>query len=475
MTRSACRWRPEHGLPTGPLASRLRGAGGGPVDNPAPAVHHLTTAISCPNKRSHLRLGGCASVSVRKIDQAGQVSGPDGIRFYRPRAYVSVHEPFVISSKAYVAAGRLTPDGRFIVLTNVPAELRSRITTYDATAVVEATKVLVDPSRAVGGSVQSGDLPGKAKIETLIADGEKSKPGSGAGPPAKTGQLNLRVSNDNKAYAFQPTRRYFDILFLPDFEEEYIVSAESRLGNASAEVALGQGWSLQGMAMLADNDALNQRIFALMDDAQKILTAAARTAAGIPPLPGGPQAGKLKPADEAFKGGTAVSVKVSVVRVVAPGLYKVLKPKELAAFNSMTAAATDPDFKDRVLVPIAPLSDISFNTYEVLVFEAVPVVGDSPLRMHQTVDGSMGSTGGGRQTSTPPADLKSQQEQVNIFLDSSGADARASLTLSSDGSTILLRLTPTTAKPLTPDAKAKILRDVQESLKGTGKNVVLEP
>jgi hypothetical protein len=56
MTGSACRWRPEHGLPTGPLASRLRGAGGGPVDNPAPAVHHLRTAISCPNKRSHLSL-----------------------------------------------------------------------------------------------------------------------------------------------------------------------------------------------------------------------------------------------------------------------------------------------------------------------------------------------------------------------------------------------------------------------------------
>ena len=31
MTGSACRWRPERGLPTGPLASRLRGAGSGPA------------------------------------------------------------------------------------------------------------------------------------------------------------------------------------------------------------------------------------------------------------------------------------------------------------------------------------------------------------------------------------------------------------------------------------------------------------
>ena len=30
---------PEHGLPTGPLASGQRGASGGPVDNPALVVH----------------------------------------------------------------------------------------------------------------------------------------------------------------------------------------------------------------------------------------------------------------------------------------------------------------------------------------------------------------------------------------------------------------------------------------------------
>lgn len=33
---------------------------------------------------------GCASVSVRKIDPEGTASGPDGVRFYRPRPYVSV-------------------------------------------------------------------------------------------------------------------------------------------------------------------------------------------------------------------------------------------------------------------------------------------------------------------------------------------------------------------------------------------------
>ena len=39
----------EHGLPTGPFASRLRGAGGGPVDNPA--AYHMHTHPSPPSFR----------------------------------------------------------------------------------------------------------------------------------------------------------------------------------------------------------------------------------------------------------------------------------------------------------------------------------------------------------------------------------------------------------------------------------------
>jgi hypothetical protein len=44
----------KHGFPTGPLTSRLRKAGGGPVDNPATAVHHLQNRILCSENRSHL-------------------------------------------------------------------------------------------------------------------------------------------------------------------------------------------------------------------------------------------------------------------------------------------------------------------------------------------------------------------------------------------------------------------------------------
>jgi len=60
----------EHGLPTGPFASRLRGAGGGPVDNPA--AYHMHTHPSPPSFRliPQLELTACLIDSCRLIHVA---------------------------------------------------------------------------------------------------------------------------------------------------------------------------------------------------------------------------------------------------------------------------------------------------------------------------------------------------------------------------------------------------------------------
>lgn len=48
--------RPEHEFPTAPLASGLRRADGGAVENSAAVVHYLKTQSPCLKDRSHLTL-----------------------------------------------------------------------------------------------------------------------------------------------------------------------------------------------------------------------------------------------------------------------------------------------------------------------------------------------------------------------------------------------------------------------------------
>lgn len=153
--------------------------------------------------------------------------------------------------------------------------------------------------------------------------------------PRLTGINKRRVTNDNAAFAYQPLRGNFDIVYMPDFEEQYAVYSWAGLGNAEFEINLGQGWSLQGFNSLTDNSELNKRIFDLMDTSMKLAKAAGSAALGIPPVPGlppgvtdliRPQAGK-----EMADGipGTPVSLKIVVVHYAAKVLYPVIKPREL--------------------------------------------------------------------------------------------------------------------------------------------------
>jgi hypothetical protein len=74
--------RPEGELPTGPLASSLRRAGGGPVANSAPAVHHLQNRFLCSENLSHI--SGARNRSARsrarwkdrKLYRRAAVTGP---------------------------------------------------------------------------------------------------------------------------------------------------------------------------------------------------------------------------------------------------------------------------------------------------------------------------------------------------------------------------------------------------------------
>lgn len=335
----------------------------------------------------------CAEVEVHRVGNDGHATGPEGMRFYMPRPYVAVNEPFIVGGKAFLVGGEITPDGKYVLINDIDpsrAQEDHFIRRFLATTGkrIPATSVLAP--RSAGGSGSGGEQ----------SAGEASPPPSppkDESPPAtkseeRSGVLDLKVTNDNSAYAVTPMKRYFDIMWLPDFDEQYVVHGEAGLGNASIAMQMGQGWSLQGLEATVDNSAITGRIFGLIDQGTQILSTLGRAQLGLPPVAmGGEQsAGEETPNAAKFTGGTPLTIKVTFVRIAAPGLYPILKPAELKALEAKDTG----DVEDRILVPVAPMTNIAFNTYDAVVVEAALASGDSALRLHQLIDLRPGGGGG---------------------------------------------------------------------------------
>lgn len=372
---------------------------------------------------------GCATVKVRKVPTPSQYThwtdqmqrqadDMEGLRFYLPRPFVAVHESFPVRTDVYLADGTISPDGKYVILTRIRGESEFARGNTLARGVSLPRRAVSDPKGGRGvraeGKVEdaisattqpSPNLPGDTPTEKPAR--KQDEPTSTAPAPptgAKTGVTTAKATNSNGAFAYQPLRGNFDLAYLPDFDEQYAISARSGLGNANFEVNLGQGWSLQGFNSLTDNSELNKRIFDVIDTsislAKKVAGASVDTL--IKDLAAG-ASGAIRAegaVQEERDPGTPVTLKFTVVHYAAKGLYPVIKPRELQdriAKSStgycvldlfklfpVTTYASDVDNnaleRSRLMVdnqtgnftiPRYPYQYLSFNTFRYVAIETV--------------------------------------------------------------------------------------------------------
>lgn len=401
-----------------------------------------------------LMCAGCASVNVTKVTPSTGIAvagAAEGIRYYMPRPYISVHEPFIVASEVHLANGEVSPDGQYVLITGVAKSLTS---IFDGLPVDEKSKGMgqmairasevraVAPPATNPKGVQQGTVDGdkpadppksttsdpaaasSAPTQTASAP---ASPASAPAPVKDSGILNYKVSNDNAAYAVTPQPRYYSILWLPDFDEQYAVTAKAGLGSAGVTINTGQGWSLQGLDAKVDNSAIAGP---LLDFYKSTLGALGKVATakigGLAGAIGGQQSapgGDTGPtAKDTFSGGTKVTLKVTKVRVVAPGLYPILKPGEVNDIDAAIKSA-GADASKRILRPAPPLTNIAFNTYDVVVIEAARSTGDSALKISQYVDSgtapvfSSSNGSGNTDSKKQTADISLLQNTINSELD----------------------------------------------------------
>lgn len=356
-------------------------------------------------------LAGCASVKVMKVQVGLNEKEPEGLPFYLPRAYVQVYEPFVIGSKVFLATGRVTPDSQFLLLDTPTGDLAKLLVTQAPQGAGSDTFPLADvrlttPENLSRGTIQSdttNSSTGDKEDDSANKDDGKSdgtKQGDGTGP---VGHVNTSVTQSQVPFPSTLGRRFFDVVWLPNYEEKYVVQTTPGLGNANVNLTMVQGWGLAGLDARIDNSAVVKPLLdfysgvagALLKAAQAKIVPAEAIAGAI--QSDGPSA---QPRTPPLSPGTRVSVKVTKVMVAAPGLYPVIHPAELKKYPK-------PVDGSNILAPQFPFTDVAFNTYEVLVVEAAKPSGDTPMNLQRYFDvdaqGNRIPTPGPQQLGNPSA------------------------------------------------------------------------
>lgn len=438
--------------------------------------------------------GGCAKVDIKKVPTPSQyVHWTDkqqhkadkikGIRFYLPRPFINVFESFPIRTDIYIADGEISPDGKYVLIKSVKSEsgMNNYIAGHLSGTHIPARKISKPSEEDVNNylKLQSGAVEEAEKkaedAKYIIPTGSVSSskqditPSTAPQPLQMTGINQRQVTNDNAAFAFQPLRGNFDIVYMPDFEEQYAISSLSGLGNAQFALNLGQGWSLQGFNSLTDNSELNKRMYDLIDTSINVAKTAASAYMGGIPLPELPpgsekifelQSGAESLADDKdSRPHTPVSLKIVVVHYAAKGLYPVIKPRELqertvaatkgsGVFNLimdlfrsvpffMASSDYDPNAIRRAqqsienetgkfTVPRYPYQYISFNTFRYMAIEVIKT-DTKPFEILYDKTGTKGDAGDrqkadsnssitGRKvpeaTPTPTSDITKMSEEI---------------------------------------------------------------
>lgn len=362
---------------------------------------------------------GCASVRVYKVDVDANGNETvnrhiEGIPYYVPRPWVEIYEPFVVDTEPSLVTAELTPDGKYLRLASVPTSSK------DA-AKLENLFIAVPPEGgAVTVSGDENDLQGmagniaKAKAKAGKAGSAATNAVAAAGnsgdtaknpsssptnaPAAKTGVESEKVSSTSDFY-ITPGRRFFDIVYLPDYSDKRIIQVRGRLGKADMSVTLAQGWSLASLNAAVDNTELAKRLLETYDTGLELAKKVAATSL-FPP------AGALQGVAPASRNVTLVTCKLVDSTMVAPGLYPMPKDVEYPKAYGVRAPA------------VSFVQHLGLQTYHVYTVEALRPTGDSPLNFTQypSVTDSPGTppvVKGGNTPQPTPIDFGKVKEKIS--------------------------------------------------------------
>jgi hypothetical protein len=253
----------------------------------------------------------CASIVVRKVPKDGDDT-ITGFRYYLPRPYVAVTTEFPYDSDDFYGSGNLSEDGLLITVDAVTAKR------LDAPVVSSTEALHAVPSTGLSGDTGTSATATAATASDGGTDGGKSSAGAAdGGSSGDGGATQASFGGTSNGLVVIPNSP-FDIIYMPDFEQQYAIDIQGRFSDSELKVALSNGWMLESVDENLQNGAFGQFLMNQAGKALDVLRGAASLAAGLPS--GGTSLS-----------GASVALHIRQVHYVVPGVYPVLKPSEFSA------------------------------------------------------------------------------------------------------------------------------------------------
>lgn len=289
-------------------------------------------------------MSGCARLDYVKVPTPTQYSGwtdedqqkadsMKGVRYYLPRPFLHLKKSIPVAQRVAFISFRFDPIERTYKLEppqDPPTWLRrvapQKISVGQALAATLA-RAGSEAAKQQAGGVDSDDPP-------------SAEPGA-TEPPST---LMATTGFINQSDPVTELSDKMDIVYLPDFEEQYVIQAKTGMGKAKIETRLRNGWAAETFSVDVDNSQVVpyviKQIEKVSDVAAGIATTWLPVAAGLPPgtspaalmgaeLQAGGVEGDLTTRVAENVLGQVLLFKIAEVRIAQPGVYPILKPREI--------------------------------------------------------------------------------------------------------------------------------------------------
>lgn len=333
---------------------------------------------------------GCARLEYRKVPTPTQYSNwtdtqqreadaMEGVRYYLPRPFLHLKQSTPVAQRTALVSFKLQDDGYHLSLpTDAPAWLQ-RVAPKQISITQALALSLAFHEKGEGVETQSG-------VPDAVEEDSESRDPAPTRPPS---ELRSRTGFINDTDPVTRLSDRMDVVYLPDFEEQYVIRARAGFGTADIETRLRNGWAAEVFSQQVDNSNLIPYVIEQVETTSNAAAGIVRTwapmAAGLPP---GTSVEALVEAVEAQRGrpGAATSefladvliFKIAEIKIAQPGLYPILKPREITHWLKPTgiisAGSSEKTLElalrnaqlpwirpDMAFIPCPPFTMIGFN------------------------------------------------------------------------------------------------------------------